>query len=211
MKPVIIIGAGGHTKVLIDTLQGYGRKIEGITDIDAKKRSNSFSGIPIIGEDNVILDYNPESVSLINGLGMVGRTSRRREIYDYFKGCGYQFDQVIHPSAILSPKTELSEGVQIMAGAIIQPGSRIGHNSIINTGAIIDHDAAIGSHVHVAPGVTISGGVSIGDGSLIGTGATVIQGVKISANCIIAAGSVVIRDVAEGTTIMGIPARVVNR
>ncbi len=210
-RPLIIIAAGGHSKVLIDTLKSYSANIIGITDSISNKCNITVLNIPIIGEDDIISKFSAEDIYLINGIGKINGHSRRQEIFDCFKRYGYQFAQVIHKSAIVSSNVELSEGIQIMAGAVVQPGSIIGANSIINTGAILDHDTFIGSHVHIAPGVTISGGVKIGDGALIGAGATIIQGVKIGANSIVAAGSVVIREVAAGATVMGVPAKVVNQ
>jgi UDP-perosamine 4-acetyltransferase len=210
-RSLIIIGAGGHTKVLIDTLQTYSANILGITDSISNKCNNTLLNIPIIGGDDIVFKFSAEDVYLINGIGKIDGHRRRQEIFDYFQGHGYHFAQVIHSSAIVSSKVELAEGVQIMAGAVVQPGCIIGANTIINTGAMLDHDTLIGSHVHIAPGVTISGGVKIDEGTLIGAGATIIQGMKIGANSIVAAGAVVVRDVADKATVMGVPAKVVKQ
>ena len=209
-KPIIILGAGGHTKVLIDALHQQSANLLGITDPDPQKIGENILGVPVIGDDDVIYVYNYDSIELVNGIGMIANEKRRQQIFDSFKCQGYKFASVIHDSVMLSSEVELSEGVQIMAGAVIQPGSKIGTNSIINSRASIDHDTIIGNHVHIAPGVTISGGVQIGNGTLIGTGATIIQGIKIGTNSIVAAGAVVIRDVLDGMTVMGIPAKVVK-
>ncbi len=209
-KPIIILGAGGHTKVLIDVLQRRSTKLLGITDPDPKKIGKSILGVPVIGDDYVITFYNNETIELVNGIGMVANKKLRQQIFYSFKNLGYSFTSVIHDSAIISSDVELYEGVQIMAGAIIQPGCKIGINSTINSRASIDHDTFIGAHVHIAPGVTVSGGVQIGDGTLIGTGATIIQGINIGAYSIVAAGAVVIRDVPDGVIMMGVPAKVVK-
>ena len=207
---MIIFGAGGHAKVLIDVLHGQSASLLGITDPDPRKRGENILGVPVIGNDDVISNYHNDSIELINGIGMIANEKKRQQIFCIFKRKGYTFANVIHNSAIISPYVELSEGIQIMAGAVIQPGSEIGTNSIINSRASIDHDVIIGDHVHVAPGVTVSGGVQIGDGTLIGTGATIIQGIKIGVCSIVAAGAVVIRDVPDGATVMGVPAKVVK-
>lgn len=209
-RPLIIVGAGGHTKSLIDILQSQAVKILGITDTDVNKHNEKLLGFSIVGEDKVILQYHPESLFLVNGIGMV-QSRHREEIFRFFKRSGYNFAQVIHQSAVVSSNAELLEGVQIMAGAVIQPGCSIGANSIINTGALLDHDTVIGAHVHIAPGVTISGGVQINNGTMVGAGATIIQGIEIGANSIVAAGAVVTRDVPESTMVMGVPAKVVKR
>ena len=206
-KPIIILGAGGHSSVLIDVLQTLSVDIIGITDPDFSQYSDGIMGIPLLGNDDLITEYPCEQIRLVNGLGKVDRSAKRQQVYELFRQRGYQFASVIHPSAIISAHAHLEEGVQIMAGAVIQASSSIGGNSIINTRACIDHDCLIARHVHIASGVTISGGVTIGEGTLVGAGATIIQGIKVGTNSIVAAGSVVINDVGDGVTVMGIPAR----
>jgi len=209
-KPVIILGAGGHSRVLIDTLKMLSFEIIGITDPDTSLYGKYIMGIPLLGNDDIVIEYPSERVQLVNGLGMIDRSKKRQKIYELFQQRGYQFASVIHPSAIVSANTHLDDGVQIMAGAVIQTSSSIAANSIINTRVSIDHDCIISKHVHIAPGVTICGGVTIGEGTLVGAGATIIQGVRIGSNCIIAAGAVVTKDVISGTTVRGVPAREVR-
>lgn len=205
-KPVIIIGAGGHAKVLADCL-----RLQRIPVLGALDKSFSTerepSSLPILGDDSAIDAYPCDSVELVNGLGSVGDTSLRKKIFDRFKQHGYAFRPVIHPSAIIARDCVLEEGVQVMAGAVINTGAKIAANSIINTGAIIDHECDIGRHVHIAPGVTLSGGVRVADGVHIGTGATVIQGIHIGAGALVGAGAVVIKNVDTGAKVVGVPAK----
>lgn len=208
--PVIVLGAGGHARVLIDLLQRQAVDIIGISDSDPEKYGLHILGIPVIGTDESILEYDPGSVNLVNGLGTIGHSSARRQIFVHFMEQGYRFRCMVHDSAIVSQHAELSEGVQIMAGAVIQAGCVLGKNSIVNTGAILDHDSSAGNHVHIAPGATVSGGVQIGDGTFIGAGAVVIQGVKIGTDCVIGAGAAVVRDVPDWTIVAGVPAREVR-
>jgi sugar O-acyltransferase (sialic acid O-acetyltransferase NeuD family) len=208
--PVIILGSGGHAKVLIDTLLLLSVKILGATDTDTDKISKKMLGVDVIGDDQAVFNYAADQVELVNGLGSIAVTTRRKSLYNYFKEHGYRFSSIIHPSAVIASGANIAEGVQVMAGVVIQPGISIGENTIINTGAIVDHDCIIGSHVHLAPGVTLSGGVQVCEGVHIGTGATVIQGVRIGRGCIIGAGTLVLEDIPEGATAVGIPARVVK-
>lgn len=208
--PVIVIGCGGHSRVLIDALILRGDKIIGVTDPKPEKNLKKLSDIPLIGNDEVIFGFATRSVLLVNGLGSIGDTSLRKKIYQDFKSRGYQFATVIHPSAVMASDVLIGEGAQIMAGAVIQTGARIGDNAIVNTGATVDHDCYIGSHVHVAPGVTLSGGVEVGEGAHIGSGATVINGIRIGSKSVIGAGAVVVKNVPEGATVTGIPAKVVR-
>jgi len=208
--PVIVVGAGGHAKVLIDALKLCSCEVIGIVDADPHKKGVHILGIPVIGNDEIVFSHNPDSVLLANGLGSVAKMSLRQRTFERFQLQGYHFTSVIHPSAVIASDVELAEGVQIMAGAVIQAGCKINANSIVNTRASVDHDCHIGAHVHIAPGVTLSGGVSVGDASHIGTGATVIQGVTIGKECLVAAGSVLLHDISEGITVMGVPARSKN-
>jgi len=209
-KPIIILGAGGHAKVLIDALQRQSANILGITDTDPELHGTDVMGIPIIGDDNSILQYGVNDIMLVNGLGKVNFSNKRMQMYHTFKEWGYIFARVIHPSAVISSGAYLADGVHVMAGAIIQTLVSIGVNTIINTRASIDHECIIGDHVHIAPGATISGGVEIGDSVLIGAGATIIQGIHVGASSIVGAGAVVKKDVPDGVTVVGVPAKVVK-
>lgn len=207
-RPLIVIGAGGHAKVLIEALLHAGLPLAGIVDADPARHGTTLLDQPIRGGDDLILAHTPADVLLVNGLGSIADPSLRVRIFETFKGHGFNFESVIHPSAIVASDTLIGEGVQIMAGTVIQPGCRLGDNSIVNTGTTIDHDCLIGKHVHLAPGVTLSGGVTVGEEAHIGTGATVIQGITIGPKTIVGAGAVVIRDVPENSTVSGVPAKV---
>ena len=209
--PIIILGSGGHAKVLIDVLRIRDIKVVGITSIELQDINKKLNGINVIGNDEAIFRYSPESVHLVNGIGYTGKTEKRRELFDFFKGKGYSFAGVIHPSAVVSLDVQMDEGVQVMAGAVIQTGSKIKKNTIINTKVSVDHDCVIGSHVHLAPGVTISGGVQVADDVHIGAGATIIQEIRIGKNRLIGAGSLVLNDVKDGATVFGVPAREAKR
>ncbi len=205
-KPVIIIGAGGHARVLADCLRLQRIPVLGALDKSVSSGSED-ADLPILGDDSAIDAYPCVSVELVNGVGSVGDTSLRKKIFDRFKLQGYTFRPVIHPSAIIARDCVLEEGVQVMAGAVINTGAKIAVDSIINTGAIIDHECDIGRHVHIAPGATLSGGVCVADGVHIGTGATVIQGIHIGAGVLVGAGAVVIRNVKAGAIVAGVPAK----
>lgn len=204
-KPVIIIGAGGHARVLHDCLRMLGVDVLGA--LDKSPLSNCCFELPILGDDSAIAAYSPRNVELINGIGSVVDTHLRAVIYEKFKKLGHVFRTVVHPTAVMAQDCILGEGVQVMARAVVNTGTNIGYNSIINTGAIVDHECYIGNHVHIAPGCTLSGGVQVGDGTHIGTGATVIQGIRIGEQALVAAGAVVIRDVPPGGRIAGVPAK----
>jgi sugar O-acyltransferase (sialic acid O-acetyltransferase NeuD family) len=206
--PVIMVGGGGHAKVLISMLLLQHRTVLGFVDLTPDLPS--VLGVAQLGDDRAVLMRAPEEIRLVNGVGSIGSTEVRREVYERFRDKHYTFDSVIHPSVIMAPDVELGCGVQVMAGAVIQAGSSVGGNSIINTGACVDHDCSIAAQVHIAPRATLCGNVRVGQGSHVGAGATVIQGIELGKNTIVGAGAVVLRDVADGETVVGVPAAAVR-
>ncbi|MFA9478896.1 NeuD/PglB/VioB family sugar acetyltransferase [Phycisphaerales bacterium AB-hyl4] len=208
--PLIVIGAGGHARVLLDLLRSLGRQVFFITDHDSAQHGRTIEGVLVRGGDDAVFEHAPNSVRLVNGIGSVCLPQIRRRVFERFTKEGYQFATLIHPSATVSQSVRLEQGVQIMANATIQPGVRLGRNTLINTTASIDHDCIVEDHVHIAPGVTLSGNVTVGDTSHLGTGATVIQGVQLGDHVLVGAGAVVVRAVAARTRVIGVPARQVG-
>jgi sugar O-acyltransferase (sialic acid O-acetyltransferase NeuD family) len=199
---IIIIGAGGHARVLLDALQLSACKVIGFVDPALARGAAGPGGLPVLGGDEALKDFSASQVLLVNGIGSIGPTAARGAVWRRGKDAGFSFARVVHPSAIVSASATLGEGVQVMAGCVIQSGAEIGANSIVNTRASIDHDCKVGETVHIAPGVTLSGGVHIGDRAHIGTGAVVIQGVTIGADSLVAAGAVVYRDLPEASRLI---------
>lgn len=209
-RPVILLGGGGHARVLLESLRLRSVRVLGITDPNPDTVMTGVVGIPVLGPDRVILEHDPSEILLVNGLGSVRDTSARKRLFESFVSRGYAFAAVVHPKAIVASTALLAEGVQLMAGAVVQPGVSLRENVIVNTNASIDHDGQIGAHVHIAPGATLSGGVTVRDGAHIGTGAVVIEGITIGAGATVGAGAVVLRDVPEDATVVGNPARVLG-
>ncbi|KAF1082727.1 MAG: hypothetical protein GQF41_0494 [Candidatus Rifleibacterium amylolyticum] len=209
MKPVIILGTGGHAKVVLELALLSGLQIKGfsVPELGINKASGEF---PVIGTDEDVLQLDPTSCYLVNGLGSVSSLERRYDVYNKFSERGFSFLTLTHPSAIVSNNARLGEGVQIMAGAVVQTGTTVGCNTIINTKASVDHDCSIGAHVHIAPGVTISGGVKIEKCVHIGTSAVIIQGLTIGEGALVGAGSLILRNVKPRQKVFGVPARVVK-
>lgn len=201
-KPIILIGGGGHARVLIDALRLVGATIIGLCDPALPPSGTGPLGVPVLGDEEALARHSPESVLLVNAIGSVQSTARRRERFQALSARGYRFATVRHPSVIMGADVELGEGAQLMAGVVVQSGARIGINVLLNTRASVDHDCQIGDHVHIAPGATLSGGVTIGESTHVGAGAVVIQGVRIGKGCLIGAGAVALKDVPDGATLI---------
>jgi UDP-perosamine 4-acetyltransferase len=194
-KPVILLGSGGHARVLLDMLRRLDVELLGLADPN-RLAGSEYLGVNILGDDSAIWAYPADSVELVNGIGSLPRDAGlRAALFEKCRAQGYRFRTLIDPRAFTATDVVLAEGVQLMAGAIIQSGTEIAENCIINSGAIVEHDCRIGCDVHIAPGAVLSGGVELGDKVHVGTGATIIQGIRIGSGSVIGAGSVVTRDV----------------
>lgn len=200
-KSVLLIGGGGHAKVVAATLNQLNLKVLGCVDPKFRAGEPWLYNIQCLGDDELVLSYQPSQILLANGLGSLPGQTMRASVYLKYSALGFQFQSLRHPSAWLADDVEIGDGTQIMAGALIQPGSRIGDNTIVNTGAIVDHDCLVEEHVHIAPGVAISGGVHIGAGAHIGTGARITQALSIGEDAVVGAGAVVTKSVGAGQTV----------
>ena len=196
-KKMVLYGAGGHAKVILDILEAQGKTVGSV--VDDNPNLTEFMGKKVIHEVN---DASPIIVSIgINGI--------RRKVVEKLAPTTV-FETAIHPSAIVSSHATIAEGTVVMQGAIVQSCVQVGKHSIINTGASVDHDCVLGDFVHVSPHATLCGNVSVGEGTWIGAGAVVIPGIRIGKNCIIGAGSVVVKDLPDGVKAYGNPCRIIE-
>jgi sugar O-acyltransferase (sialic acid O-acetyltransferase NeuD family) len=199
--PIIVMGGGGHARVVIDALLRAGAAVAGVIDPDAGVGGRLPPGVPWLGGDDALANHPPARYWLANGVGGIGDAQRRR-LYEKLKRAGYSVARIVHPAATIAPSAALGEGCQIMAGAMIQPGVRIGVDAIVNTRASVDHDCVVGDHSHIAPGAILCGEVTIGDDAHIGAGAVIIQGVRVGRGCMVGAGATILHDVADRTTVV---------
>ena len=208
MKELLIFGAGGHSKVCIETAQSMGYKIKAVFDDDENKRGNKVVGISVIGGTRELLDnYPPNEYELFIA---IGNNRTRMEKYEFFKNEGYEFATLIHPFSFVSKTVKIGENVLIMPGVVVNSSTIISDNIILNTSCTIDHDCRIMPHVHIAPGVNLAGSVFVGTGSFLGIGCKVIQEVKIANWNIVGAGAVVIEDTEDFGVYVGVPAKMIK-
>jgi sugar O-acyltransferase (sialic acid O-acetyltransferase NeuD family) len=206
MDNILIIGGGGHAKVVISILKKH-RSYNILGYFDRNDNGDILS-VKYIGDDsNAPNIFRNGCNQAALGLGQLRSSLFRRQIVELYSNIGFEFPTIISHSAQINEDVLLGNGTVVMDGTIINSGTRIGTFSILNTSSSIDHDCKIGDFTHIAPGVTLSGGVEIGMDCLIGTGSTIIQYKTITSNVIVGAGSVVTKDIQESGVYVGVPAR----
>lgn len=202
--PMVMLGAGGHAKVLLDLVQALGQQVVAVCDPAlASGGVTDWRGVKVIGDDQAVFGFKPDECRLINGLGSLPGQALRFVLHEKFTQQGYQFATLVHPSAVIGGGVTLGQGAQIMAGAVVQADADIGAGTILNTGALVDHDCRVGDHCHIAPGAVVCGGVSLGRRVHVGTGAKIVQGVSVGEHSVVGAGAVVLRDIPRRHKVLG--------
>ena len=205
-EPVLIIGAGGHAKVLIDILRQENKlEIAGLIG-QSDEVGQTVLDVPVIGDESSLPALLASGVSAL--ITAIGDNHKRLALATQAKALGFTLVNAISPRACVSSYARLAQGIAIMPGAIINAAACIEENVIVNSNASIDHDCRIRAYSHVAPGCALAGGVTVGKGVFIGTGASVIPGISIGDWSIVGAGSVVIRDLPDHAVAYGVPATV---
>jgi sugar O-acyltransferase (sialic acid O-acetyltransferase NeuD family) len=205
-EAVAVLGAGGHAKVVIATLQAAGFRVAAVFDDDAAKQGTVLLGVEVRGT----LDDFARS-SHRRAVVAIGNNSTRAQVVARL---GAQLPAVewvtaIHPRACVHDSVKLGAGSVVFAGAVIQPDTSVGTHAIINTGVTVDHDCAIGDFVHLAPGTHLAGDVRVDRGAFVGVGAAALPGRHVGEWATVGAGAVVVKDVPAGATAVGVPARVI--
>jgi UDP-perosamine 4-acetyltransferase len=194
---VLVIGAGGHAKVVIDAARAAGYVV--VAAIGSPDGASDVLGVPVVP--------SAEGISADGFIVAVGDNRHRAALFSEYTVAGLTAVPVVHPSAVIAEGAEIAEGAFVAAGVVVNPGARIGCNAILNTGCTVDHDCVIGSHAHIGPGVNLCGGTTIGVGTLVGVGACAIPGTVVGAWCTVGAGASVVDPVPDGLTVVGVPAR----
>lgn len=193
--PLVVIGGGGHAGVLVDILRSQQREILAIVSPEDISQRRIFSGLTHLKRDEDVLGFSPDSVRLVNGVGMLPKSRLKYKLNEHFLSLGYSFETVISDSAQISSFAEIAQGTQIFSGAIIQAGAFIGAHSIVNSGVIIEHDSILGEYNHIAPKAVLCGQVTTHDHVYVGANATVIQNITLEQSSIVGAGAIVTQHV----------------
>ena len=191
---LIIIGAGGHGKVVADIALKNGYKDICFLDDNT---TGTCLGFPIIGKVDLVGGLNAEYIIAI-GSNKIRETVA--EAHDV------KWATLVHPSAQIGADVQIGEGTVVMAGAVINPGAKVGRHCIINTCAVVEHDNVLEDFVHISPNAALGGTVHVGRGTHIGIGAAVRNNITIGNDTVIGAGAVVVKNISGGTYI-GVPAR----
>ncbi len=203
-REIVILGSGGHARVVADACNSTARSIAGFIGPDAGSRGVIEEGVHLGGDECLEDGDFVHSHDFVVG---VGSQQRRAELSRMLCNRGARLATVVHASAVVAPSATLGPGTVVFAGAVVNPGARLGGWVIVNTNATVDHDARLADGVHVCPGAALAGDVTCGENAFIGTGASVSRGIEIGARAVVGAGAVVIDDVVAGATVVGVPAR----
>lgn len=202
----VMIGSGGHARVLADILRlRGGLELVAVLDDDPRTHGGHLGSVEIIGS-TALLERRPRAATAC--VAAVGDNHARARIFNLALGLGYHLPSLVHPSAVIARDVSIPDGTIVCAGVIVNPGARLGVNVVLNTGCSVDHDVDIGDHAHLHPGAVLAGGVTVGAYSYIGTNAAVNPYLTVGKRSMIGSGAVVVEDIPDGVVAYGVPARV---
>ncbi len=201
--PVLVLGAGGHAKVVIEALRAGGVAVAGV--VDRQRSAPGVVGAPLIGADEDLPRLRREGLRL--AIVAIGDNRLRVALGATLRGLGFGLINAISPSAEISPTAQLGEGVAVLPRSVINAEARVADFAIINTAAVVEHDCEVGEGAHIAPGAVLTGGVSVGARTLIGANACVTPMLRIGQDVTVGAGACVVAHVAADARVAGVPAR----
>lgn len=203
-RSLLIVGAGGHARVLIDLLDASGQyDVVGLVDSHLPAGS-LVNGFPVLGPDSSehLQSLAAQGIALAtNAVGGINDRALRSSVYSRIQSAGFSLPVLVHPSATVDRSAHLGAGTQVLAGAYVGAGAQIGADCIVNTHAVVSHDCVLGDHVTVSPGAMLAGGVRVGANTLIGMGATVYLGLTVGSRVVVANGAAVFADVVDDAVI----------
>ena len=202
-KRLVLLGGGGHCSSVLDAAQRMGMFDEiVITDCDMVA-GTEFMGSRVVGTDDALLQLFQDGIRMaFISMGSIKSTKLRKLLYRRAMDMGFDFPNIIDPSALVSEYAMLGKGIFVGKNSVINAGARVGDMAIINTGAIVEHGSSIGSFSHISVGA--GGDSKIGNSVFVGANAAIIQGVKVGANSIVGAGSIVLKDAVPDSRIIGL-------
>ncbi len=211
MKSALVLGTGGHSRVIISILSTF-REMEiiGAVELGKYNAGEKILDVPVLGSVQVLEDIHDRDQ--VNIYLAIGDNKLRRDWFHKVKEMGYSLPNLLSSDALIDRYAKMGEGNIVCSRAYIGPGATLGDNNLINTASLIEHEVQVGSHCHFAPSSTVAGRVSIGDETFIGAGATIIDQIRIAERTTIGAGAVVIKTIeSAGATFAGVPAKCLHQ
>ena len=188
MKPLIIIGCGGHAKSVIDIIEtSKDWNIEGLIG-QPEEVGKTILGYEVIGTDSDLEQIRSKVPFAILAIGQIASAESRIKLAKLLNNLGFELPTIASASSTVSKYAQIGVGTTIGHGAIVNASAKIGEHCIINSGALIEHDACIGNYCHISTGALINGMVTIGDESFIGSGTTIRNNLALPSGTIISAG-----------------------
>lgn len=185
---LIIIGAGGHARACIDTIEQDGRfQVAGLIGTPSERNTSMF-GYAVIAMDEQLPELVQSYKYALIAVGQIKTPDGRIRLFEQATKVGFEMPSIIAPTAYVSRYSTIGVGTIVMQGSIINAGAKIGNNCIINTRALIEHDVAVGDHCHISTAVILNGGVTVGIGSFLGSGSIVKEGISIGERCVVGMG-----------------------
>ncbi len=202
-RRIVILGGGGHAKVVLDVLRS--------TDLvpcaicDPARAGSTLHGVPVVGGDDAVPALRADGVRF--AFVAIGNNAVRRRLSLDLLSRGFDLPTLIAPSAVIAPTAQIADGVLVMPNAVINADARIGRFAIVNTGAIVEHDCVVGDGAHIAPRAVLGGSVSVDDEAFVGIGSVVRPGQRVGRGTTVGAGAVVVSDIPDNTVVIGCPAK----
>jgi len=200
----VVLGAGGHARSVVDVLERAGHAVVAVSGADPTGDHGEPWHVDVLADDR-------EAFDLISARGLravvaIGANPARTGLVHELVARGLSVPPVVAATATVSPRSVLGAGTVVLEHAHVGPSTRLGEAVIVNTSAVVEHDCRVGAGSHVAPGAVLLGGATVGSGTLVGSGARILPRVTVGSGATIGAGAVVTGHVADGQTVVGVPA-----
>jgi len=205
MKPILLVGGGGHCHACVDVIEAEGVfTIQGIVE-QSDGEYETVLGYPVVGSDADLARLLESTPAALVTVGQIKSPAIRKMLHDLLVELDASLPVIISPASYVSRHSSIGDGTIVMHGAIVNALASVGRNCIINSQALIEHDAVIGNHCHISTGARVNGTAEVGAGTFIGSGAVVREGVRIGKNCVVGAGAIVLDDLPDETRYVSMP------
>ena len=207
LKPLVVLGDGTFAIETLEVAEAAGgwNPVGFLNSLAPQNPDRRHAGLPVFGIDD--LPFGPDDGMLVAGIV----STKRRSLIQTLEARGYRFATLVHPSAVVSPRSSLGPGAVALPQVVVGANTTVGPHTILNRGALVGHDNTLGAFSTIGPGANLAGNVTVGEGAYVGVGAVVRERVTIGEGAVVGAGAVVIRDVESRVLVAGVPATIMRR